>query len=255
VLAALAHRLRALHRPGDPLVLVNVWDAASARRVDAAGAAALGTSSAAIAAALGVADDNSMDPALAFDAVRRVADASPLPVTADLEAGYGLPAAELIERLLAAGSVGCNLEDSDHDRPGALVDADVFADRLADVRRAAQAAGVDVVINARIDVVLHTPTTDQRSLVAETLRRARRYLDAGADCAYPIGLVDVGALAELAQQLDGRVNGNVGPSTNVDAVAAAGVSRISVGPQAQRRVMEALGDYAAEVLGGRTRPT
>ena len=105
-LAPLAAHLRALHRPGDPLVLVNVWDVASAREVAAAGAAALGTSSAAIAASLVLPDDNTSDPETVFSAIRRIAAGAAVPVTADLERGYGLDGAALVDGLLAAGAVG-----------------------------------------------------------------------------------------------------------------------------------------------------
>lgn len=247
-LSLLAGRLRDLHRPGDPVVLVNVWDAISARRVQDAGAAALATSSAAVAASLGLPDDNTMAPAVAFDAVRRVAAAADVPVTADLEAGYGLPAAELVQALLAAGAAGCNIEDTDHARPGELVDPGRFASRLRQIRHAAQEAGVDIVLNARIDVHLRRRGADPRAMLDETRERARRYLDAGADCVYPIRLLDTDHLATLAHALDGHVNANLGPGTTVADLAAAGVSRVSIGPAGQHLAMDALSRHAASLL-------
>ena len=115
--------------PGDPLVLANVWDVASAREVVAAGGAAIGTSSAAIAATLGEADDDTMPIALGLGAIARIAAAVPVPVTADVEAGYGLDADALVAALLAAGVAGCNLEDTDH-RRGGLVDIGAASARL-----------------------------------------------------------------------------------------------------------------------------
>lgn len=246
VLTARAEQLRSLHRVGDPLVLVNVWDAASARRVEAAGARALATSSAAIAASLGVPDDNTMDPALAFQAVRRVAADAVVPVTADLEGGYRLSADDLVAGLLAAGAVGCNLEDSDHARPGHLLDAEAAADRLAGVRSAAQRAGVGIVLNARIDTFIHI--SDAAAAVDETLRRARLYLEAGADCVYPIRVADAALATTLARELTGALNTNLGPSTTVAELAAAGVSRISLGPTAHGLAMAELGRRAEELL-------
>src|SRR5690606_11803669 len=148
-----AERLRALHRPGAPLMLPNVWDAASARAVRAAGFPAVATSSAALAEALGYADGEAAPVAEVLDAVARIAAAVPVPVTADLERGYGMAPAELVERLAATGAVGCNLEDS---RPGtgALVEVGEQVDFIAGVREAARTAGVDLVINARIDTYL-----------------------------------------------------------------------------------------------------
>ena len=248
-LAELARRLRALHRPGDPLVLVNVWDAASARQVESAGARALATSSRAVADALGVPDDDTMGAALAFDAVRRVAAGAGVPVTADIEAGYGLGPDALVDGLLGAGAVGCNLEDSDHRRPGELVAAEAFADRLADVRAAAGRAGVEVVVNARIDTFLHADGRDQGELVDEAVRRARLYRRAGADCAYPIALRDAGATARFVAAVPGPVNLNLHPATSLAELAAAGAARVSVGPTAQALAMAELGRRAAELLG------
>ena len=247
-LAARADHLRSLHQAGNPLVLVNVWDAASGRRVESAGARALATSSRAIAESLGVPDDNTMGPELAFDAVRRIAADASVPVTADLEAGYGLAAEELVDRLLAAGAVGCNLEDSDHTRPGELVDAEVAAERLAAVRSAASGAGVDIVLNARIDVLLTSLAADPRAALDEILRRARQYAEAGADCVYPIGLTDPDVAARVASELPVAVNANLAPSTTVAGLAAAGVRRISVGPMAHAIAMDALSRRAGELL-------
>src|SRR5690606_17982291 len=204
-----AERLRALHRPGAPLMLPNVWDAASARAVRAAGFPAVATSSAALAEALGYADGEAAPVAEVLDAVARIAAAVPVPVTADLERGYGMAPAELVERLAATGAVGCNLEDS---RPGtgALVEVGEQVDFIAGVREAARTAGVDLVINARIDTYLRgdsppaggAPAGGDR--LAETVARAEAYLGAGADCVYPILLTDPDAIRALVAR--GPVN-------------------------------------------------
>jgi 2-methylisocitrate lyase-like PEP mutase family enzyme len=246
-LAALAERLISLHRPGDPLVLVNAWDAASARAIAGAGAPVIATSSAAIAAVLGEPDDDRMDVDLVFDMVRRISTATPLPVTADVEAGYGLEPDELIARLIAAGAVGCNVEDSDHRRPGEQVPADAFAERLAGIREAADAVGVHVVLNARIDTFLLG--TAGANAVEDVLARGRQYLAAGADCVYPIRLVDPAVVAELAGALGGPLNANVAPGAAISELAGAGAARISVGPRGQYVAMERLATFAAEVLG------
>jgi 2-methylisocitrate lyase-like PEP mutase family enzyme len=246
-LAQRAERLRRLHRRGDPLVLVNVWDAASASRVGSAGATAIATSSAAVAASLGLPDDNTMEPDLVFAAIRRVAAAVDLPVTADLEAGYELPPTELVQRLLDAGAVGCNLEDSDHRRPGALVDVDVMAALVADVRAAAMAMHVPIVVNARIDVMRHR-AGEPSALTDEIVRRGRQYLDAGADCAFPIGIGDPEAARRLVAKIDGCVNTGLDTGVTIAQMAQAGVSRISFGPTWYRRAIADLGDRATEML-------
>ncbi len=229
-----AERLRSLHVPGQPLLLANVWDPPSAAAVAASGPPAVATTSAAVAACLGYADNGEMPPDVAFAAVARIAAAVDVPVTADIEDGYGLGAAELVERLVAAGASGCNLEDTDH-RGGGLVGAGPQADRLAAVRTA---AGDDLVLNARVDVWMRGGTA------AEGMDRAVRYSGAGADCVYPIGVTDLGLIRELVAAA-GPVNALLrkgGPT--VAELAAAGVARISLGSGlwrfALRRIADAL---------------
>ncbi len=221
--------LRARHRPGQPLVLANAWDVASARRFAALGLPVLATTSAGVANALGFPDGEAIPPDLMFEAIGRIAAAVQVPVTADLEAGYGLSADELVDRMLAAGCVGLNLEDTDHGAgAGSLVDAERQAERLAALKAAGRAAGVDVVLNARVDVYLSRVPPGQR--VEEGIRRGRRYLDAGADCIYPI-------LAREEEELEALVAGIGGP-VNVLALpqgpfltrlAELGVARVSFG--------------------------
>jgi 2-methylisocitrate lyase-like PEP mutase family enzyme len=248
-LAGAADRLRSLHRRGDPLVLVNAWDVASAQRVAAAGATAVATSSAAMAAALGVPDDRSTPVELMLAGVARIAAAVDVPVSADLLDGYGLDGAELVDRLLAARAVGCNLEDSDHEHPGTLVDPDAAAARISAVRAAATRAGVDIVINARIDSYLHAGADATPDVVA----RGRRYLDAGADCVYPVRLSEPRVARDVVEQLDAPVNANVTGGTSIAALAASGVSRISIGPLAFHSAVDKVGQVAAELLGSSAR--
>lgn len=223
-----AAALRALHRPGDPLILPNAWDAGSARAVVTAGFPAVATSSGAVAEALGHADGEATPVGEMLDAVARIAAAVDVPVTADLERGYGLRPAELVERLLATGAVGCNIEDSDP-RTHELYDAEEQADLLAGIRAAAREAGVDLVLNARVDVFLRAAGPPEGRL-AEAVRRARRYRVAGADCVYPIVLAEPAAIRALVAELDVPVNVLARPGTPALAeLAALGVARISFG--------------------------
>ncbi|MDG4824121.1 isocitrate lyase/phosphoenolpyruvate mutase family protein [Asanoa sp. WMMD1127] len=215
-----ADTLRALHRPGDPVVLANAWDAASARAVQAAGFPAVATSSAAVALSLGYADGEATPVDEMLDAVARIVRAVDVPVTADLERGYGLPPAQFVERVLATGAVGCNLEDSDP-RTKRLVDVDRQADFLAAVRAA---AGPDLVVNARVDAYLRGVADP----LATARDRARRFRAAGADCAYPILATAEPDIAVLAA--DGPVNVLFIPATPaLPALAALGVARVSFG--------------------------
>lgn len=177
-----AAALRELHVPGSPLVLPNAWDAASAALVEETGFAAVATSSGAVAHSLGYEDHEHAPVEKMFAAAARVAGAVSVPVTVDAESGYGLAAGELVDRLRATGAVGCNIEDTDH-RRGRLRDVAEQAERLAAIRKA---AGDGMVLNARVDVFLGAG--DPAAVLPEAVERARAYLDAGADCVYPIHL-------------------------------------------------------------------
>lgn len=225
-LEAAAQRLRELHRPGDPLLLVNAWDAESARRAEAAGSQVVATSSAAMAGATGWSDDNSAGPA-AFAALATIVKAVTVPVTADLEGGYGLSGDELVDALLAAGAVGCNIEDTDHAGGDQLLGAEHHAAYLAGVRSAADARGVPIVVNARIDTIIRNADRNAALVFDETAQRARLYLDAGADCVYPIGLRDPAIVRRLVTAVGGWVN--VNPSAPLSALAEAGAARVSFG--------------------------
>jgi 2-methylisocitrate lyase-like PEP mutase family enzyme len=246
-LDALARRLLALHRPGRPLILVNAWDPASAKAVESAGAAAVATSSAAIAEASGRSDDNTAGSA-AFDALRAIVEHVTVPVTADLEGGYGLSGRDLVAALLDAGAVGCNIEDTDHRAGDRLLDSDQHAAYLADIRSAATAAGVALVINARIDTIIQHPRRDPAATLTETVRRARSYLAAGVDCVYPIGLRDPAITKELVDTLGVPVN--VNPSPQLSALAAAGAARVSTGAGTYRFMMADLQRRAKLLFDG-----
>jgi 2-methylisocitrate lyase-like PEP mutase family enzyme len=230
--AAEAEKLRKLHVAGAPLILANVWDATSARMVESAGMPAIGTSSNALAPVNGYEDHGHLPPDVAFDALRRIADAVKVPVTADLEDAYGLSPVEFVERLAAAGACGANIEDSDH-RTRSLVDADRHAERIAAIKAAARARGFDPVINARVDVHIHKGPVD------EGLMRARKYLDAGADCVFPIFLFDVDAIRKYADV--GPTNVLYSPgSAKLEELARLGVARISVASFFFRLLMKRL---------------
>lgn len=253
VLATKAQHLLAAHHAEEPLLLANVWDVASARAVEDAGFGAIATSSHAVADVLGERDDDSLSPDLVFDWVARIAGAVSVPVTADLEAGYRLDPAELVDRLLAAGAVGCNLQDTDHHGAGILVDPGRQADYLAGVRAAADAAGVHVVVNARIDTFIRGVGEGQTQ-VDDAVGRARRYLDAGADCVYPFMLtsdINRDQLASMIQSVPGPLNamarrGGFG----IGVLASIGVRRISLASGLFRLVDERLRQVATALAGG-----
>jgi 2-methylisocitrate lyase-like PEP mutase family enzyme len=226
-----ARALRALHEGPDLLVLPNAWDVATARLIERLGFGALATTSIGVAEALGYADGGVTPPEEMLAAVARIADAVAVPVTADLEDGYGLPGDELAERAWAAGVVGINFEDSDHGRPGALVTAEAHAERIA----AAVRARPELVVNARIDVFLRGGDVD------DAVRRGRRYLEAGASCVYPIGTEDEAVIARLTAELPGPVNIHVRPGwLPLGRLAALGVRRVSYGGSLFALALEAV---------------
>jgi 2-methylisocitrate lyase-like PEP mutase family enzyme len=217
-------------------VLPNVWDAPSARAFAAAGFAALATASTAVAATLGYADGEQTPVGEAFGAVARIARAVDVPVTADMEAGYGLAPAELVERLLAAGAVGCNLEDS-APATGALADPRQHADWLAAVRAA---AGQDLVINARVDTYLAGDGDD-----ADAIARGRCYIEAGADCVYPI-FAPPTTLPALAEGIGAPVNALYRPGGPSPAeLGALGAARVTFGGGLHAQIADAITALAA----------
>lgn len=238
-----ADRFRSLHRPGDPVLLANAWDAASARIVAAQGFPAVATSSVAVAESLGHADGGTAPATEMFAAAARIAAAVDVPVTVDAEDGYRLPPAALVDALLAAGAVGCNIEDS---TGAVLSDVDDQAARLAGIRKAAGDAGVPLVLNARVDVFLRRGDADEADVVDAAIARANRYLAAGADCAYPIGCREPDTIARLVDGIDGPVNVHWRPAGPTPAVLATlGVARISTGGLLWRAAMDAYRDAVA----------
>jgi 2-methylisocitrate lyase-like PEP mutase family enzyme len=247
--------LRSLHRPGTPLLLPNVWDVATARAVVAAGFPVVATTSGGVAATLGYEDQEGAPADEMLAAAARIVRGVDVPVTVDAEAGYGMPPAELAAALRTTGVAGCNLEDTDHagDTAGRLRDSGRHADWLRAVRQAASADGYPLVINARVDVFLGPflagagPGT-QEALVPEAVRRANAYLEAGADCVYPIALWEPEALRRFMAGVNGPVNVTRVPQmTSLQEVADAGVARISWALFLFRQTMGYFGEQLASL--------
>lgn len=213
----------ALHQQG-PLTLPNAWDVASALIVEAAGAKAVATTSAGVAWSLGAPDGDRLDRDLAIDLVARIARAVKVPVTADIESGFGKTADEVGETVAAiaqAGASGVNIEDGYED---AVRDQSEQKERLEAARMAAK----DLYINARIDIYLRG-VGDPADRLKCTLERAEAYLEAGASGIFVPGVTDVGTIAELAR-IPAPLNVLAGPGAPAaDELAKAGAARISVG--------------------------
>ncbi len=221
-----AERFRALHQGPSVLVLPNAWDAASARIFERAGFPAVATTSAGIASSLGVPDGQQLSRAEMLAVVARIAAAADVPVTADLEAGYGASpeaAAETARAALAAGAVGMNLEDSwMQEGRRALADLGLQEDR---VRAARAAAGPALFLNARTDGLIYGLGDFD-----DAVRRLNAYLRAGADCGYPIGVLDVKTIAAFTRAVEGPINVLAGPgSPPVAELERLGVRRVTFG--------------------------
>jgi 2-methylisocitrate lyase-like PEP mutase family enzyme len=249
-LARKAERFRSLHVRGNPLVLFNVWDPGSAKVVAQAGAQALATGSWAVAAALGFSDGERTPLTLAIDNLARIARGTTLPVTVDLESGYGSTAegvGKTIELAVGAGAIGCNLEDS-QPVTGELRTAAEQAQRIQQARRSADGLVLGFFINARTDVFFQGPPEEhEERKLAEVIERARHYADAGADGLFVPGLADLRLIERLTKAVALPVNIMVGGASPARrALAERGVARISHGGAPYLVTMTALQQAAHE---------
>jgi len=243
--------LRRLHQGPRILVLPNVWDVVTARIVEAAGFSALATTSAGVAFALGYPDGERISRAEMVAAVRRIAARVRVPVTADMEAGYGRTpqaAAETAREVIAAGAVGMNLEDAPADG-GGLFDVALQAERVRAARESAEAAGVPLVINARTDVFLASIGAPETRL-SHAVRRLNAYRAAGADCLFAPGVTDRATIATLVREVGGPLNVLAGPGCPpVPELEALGVRRLSLGSGVMRATLGLVRRIAGELQG------
>lgn len=249
-LATHAAKFRELH--DGFLVLPNAWDPPSARLVVAAGASAVGTTSAGVAWTRGVKDAGGLDRALAVDAAARIAAAVPTPVTVDIEGGYDNEpggVAATLDALIDAGVVGVNLEDS---LDGQMLTLDDGVDLIGRAVDHLRSGPVAMFINARIDTYLMADGPAGKDALTETLDRARAYEGVGADGVFVPGLSDLADIASLVEALRVPVNIMVGPGWGrLDGLADVGVRRVSSGPMISMAAYAKAGEIARELLEGR----
>lgn len=244
-----AAAFRDLHRGPKILVLPNAWDCVSARLFEQAGFPALATTSGGIAAVLGYPDGQHIRPHEMLEMVGRIAKTVSVPVTADLEAGYGKTVAEVAEFMRQAinvGIVGANLEDSsgaDH----RLADLAYQVEVIQAIRQVAAACEVPFVLNARVDVYLHR-AGDEPGRFAQAVQRANAYRDAGADCVFPIGLKDRETIARLVPEIGGPMNIMAGPGTpTIAELEQLGVRRATFGTGLMRATLPLIRQMAQEL--------
>ncbi|HET9402036.1 MAG TPA: isocitrate lyase/phosphoenolpyruvate mutase family protein [Candidatus Acidoferrales bacterium] len=207
-LAAKADAFRALHAGPKLLVLPNAWDAASAVLIQAAGFPAIATSSAGCASALGFGDGNQVPRKEMLAAVRRIAASVEIPVSADMESGYGSgpeSASRLAEELIEAGAIGLNLEDGTCDAAKPFKDLSQSVEEIRAIRETSDRAGVRLVINARTDTYWEGRGTADENF-AQAMRRCRAYCEAGADCSFLPGLKDLALIERFVSEVGGPLN-------------------------------------------------
>lgn len=240
-----ATALRELHRPGDPGVFPTVWDAWSAALAQSAGFAALTVGSHPVADSIGRSDNEGMTFDELLTRVAQIADAVSLPLSVDIESGYGESPDRLLDGLLGVGAVGLNIEDTVHSEGGRLREAAEHADLVGALRAAADSAGVPVVINARTDLFIKQ-VGDEADRVDRAIERLRLCADAGASSLYPVGRHSDDVQRRLTSELPLPVNAIGVPALDSLAhFAELGVGRISFGPLWQADLAE----RSKELLG------
>jgi len=246
----LAEDFRKLHRAPPILLLPNSWDPMSARIFEAAGFPAAATTSGGLAWALGYQDGEKAPWPEVVAATHRIAEAIRVPLTADIETGYGATPdalARSVTDIIGAGAVGVNLEDGTPNPQEPVRTIDDAAARIRAARAAASAAGVPVVINARVDLYLKH-VGDEATRFTETVRRAEAYLAAGADCIFVFAVADIDLIKKLTAAIKAPVNvvGRAG-GPGLKALEAAGVARVSIASGASMVVMSTIQRIAEEL--------
>jgi 2-methylisocitrate lyase-like PEP mutase family enzyme len=250
-----AEAFRAMHRGPKVLLLPNAWDVASARTLETTGIQAIATSSAGVAFSLGYSDGQRISRAEMMDAVARIARAMRVPVSADVEAGYGdrpEDAAATARAVIEAGAVGMNLEDAKDDPEHPLIELPFQVERIAAVQETARAMGVPVVLNARTDIYLKQVGAPEGRYDA-ALERLAAFRDAGADCVFAPGLGDPETIGRLVRDLECPLNILAGPGfPPVPELEKLGVARVSLGSGVMRATLGLLRRLAAELQSSGT---
>jgi 2-methylisocitrate lyase-like PEP mutase family enzyme len=238
-----------MHTDPELLILVNVWDVISATVVAGVhGTKAVATASHSVAATFGYPDNETIPRDLMIDMCGRIVAAVDLPVSADLEAGYGDPG-ETVRRAIGVGVVGANLEDQMRPLPEAAA-----AVRAAVA--AGEAEGVPFVLNARTDAFMKTGDRDPKETLADAIERGRAFLDEGAACVFVIGLLDEPTVAALVEGIgERRVSVIATPGSPTARLAELGVARVSCGPFTQQATLTHLADLAADLYAGAPLPS
>jgi len=250
-----AEKFRKLHHGPRMLLLPNAWDVASARILEECGHPAIATSSAAVAYSLGYADGQRISRGEMLEVAGRIAGAANIPVTADLEAGYGTTAkdmADTVKSAIAEGIIGMNLEDVTGDDESSLVDLPLQVEKIRAIREAASSAGVPFVLNARTDIYLMS-IGPEATRFERTVERLRAYREAGADCLFAPGVYDLETIQKLVQAVKAPLNILANPACPpIPEMEKAGVARMSAGSGIMRAAMGLVQRIGKEMLESRS---
>ncbi len=246
-----AKKFLVLHHEPKLLVLPNIWDPLGARLLEGLGYPAVATASAAVAYSLGYDDGQKIKFDAMLDVIERIASSVAVPMTADIERGYAehpQEIAENIRQVMHAGAVGINFEDSSFEG-GPLQPIDFQCERIQAIRNMADKEGIPLVINARIDVFMRSADISPSEKIAETISRGKAYLDAGADCLYPIGPGDVETLKRIREETEAPINVYASKlAASMKELAAIGISRLSLGPGLIRASLTTMRNVAQQLL-------
>jgi len=246
-----AEELRKLHGGPRVLVLPNAWDVASARVLEELGYPAIATTSAGVAFSLGYPDGQRVSRDEMLEVVARIARAVRVPVTADMEAGYGTTLADMTETakaIVAAGAVGLNLEDVTGETESSQVNTELQAEKIRTIREASRSLGVSLVINARTDVYL-MPIGPEAMRFERTVERLQAYRAAGADCVFAPGVSERGLIEKLVKAIDAPLNILVTPGCPpIPELEQIGVARASIGSGVMRSTLGLVRRIGKELL-------
>jgi 2-methylisocitrate lyase-like PEP mutase family enzyme len=251
VQAEKAERLRKLHQGPRILVLANAWDVASARLMEEAGFPAIATTSSGVAASLGYPDGQRISREEMLEVVARIARAVRVPVTADMEAGYGTSVEEMAETakaVVAAGAVGMNLEDVTGDDESSQVELGLQVEKIRAICKASAALGVPLVVNARTDIYL-LPIGEEATRFERTVEHLRAYREAGAGCVFAPGIRDRETISKLVKAVDAPLNILLTPGCpSLGELEKMGVARASAGSAVMRATLGLVRRIAKELM-------
>lgn len=230
-----------LHHGSNLLILPNIWNPIGARILESKGYPAVATASAAISSSLGYEDGERIKLSTHNEIIQRIVSSVKVPVSDDIESGYSLSLSglkETITKIIATGIAGINIEDS-YDDEKTLRSVDEQCERIAISREAANSTGIPLVINARIDFFLVNPSNSKEAIIEETIKRAKAYIKAGADCVFPIGITDLDTLIILRKEIDSPINVlGSSRSESLTTLRKVGINRVSFGPFIFRSCMK-----------------